>query len=128
MAWGGTMRLHRGIVCIVSTLITTLAISLVRAEDAPKPAYPEYPSETPQKFVPATDTFDFIPRDEMIPMRDGVKLHTVILVPRNATHAPMLLTRTPYDAKELTSHVHSGHLASMLQGYDNPADIVVEDG
>ncbi len=118
------MRLRRATVCIASMLVT----SLVNAEDVPKPAYPEYPSETPQKFVPATDSFDFTPRDEMIPMRDGVKLHTVILVPRNARHAPMLLTRTPYDAKELTSHVHSGQLASMLQGYDNPADVIVEDG
>jgi uncharacterized protein len=35
----------------------------------------------------------------MIPMRDGVKLHTVILVPKGAKHAPILLTRTPYSAK-----------------------------
>jgi len=28
-------------------------------------------------------------------MRDGVKLLTLILVPRGAAHAPMLLTRTP---------------------------------
>jgi predicted acyl esterase len=34
----------------------------------------------------------------MIPMRDGVKLHTVILVPKGAHGAPILLTRTPYDA------------------------------
>ena len=34
----------------------------------------------------------------MIPMRDGVKLHTVILVPKGAKGAPILLTRTPYDA------------------------------
>ena len=33
----------------------------------------------------------------MIPMRDGVKLHTGIYSPRNATEAlPMLMTRTPY--------------------------------
>ena len=34
----------------------------------------------------------------MIPMRDGVKLHTVILVPKGASGAPILLTRTPYNA------------------------------
>ena len=38
-----------------------------------------------------------------IPMRDGVKLHTVILVPREAKGAPILLTRTPYDADKLTT-------------------------
>jgi len=31
----------------------------------------------------------------MIAMRDGVKLHTVILVPKGAHNAPILLTRTP---------------------------------
>ena len=44
------------------------------------------------------------------PMRDGVKLHTVILVPKGAKGAPILFTRTPYDANALTSHAHSAHL------------------
>jgi putative CocE/NonD family hydrolase len=64
----------------------------------------------------------------MIPMRDGVKLHTVILVPRGAARAPILLTRTPYDADRLTSHASSAHLASVLQGYDNATDVIVGGG
>jgi putative CocE/NonD family hydrolase len=64
----------------------------------------------------------------MIPMRDGVKLHTVILVPKGARRAPILLTRTPYDANGLTSHAASGTLAAVLQGYDNAADVIVEGG
>ena len=43
-------------------------------------------------------------------MRDGVRLHTVILVPKGAKRAPILLTRTPYDANGLTSHAASAHL------------------
>ena len=40
---------------------------------------------------------DFERRDEMIPMRDGVRLHTVILVPKGLRAAlPMLFKRTPY--------------------------------
>jgi len=31
----------------------------------------------------------------MIPMRDGVKLYTVIMLPKGAHDAPILLTRTP---------------------------------
>ena len=31
---------------------------------------------------PTNDGFDYVKRDVMIPMRDGVKLHTVILVPK----------------------------------------------
>ena len=61
-------------------------------------------------------------------MRDGVKLHTVILIPKGASHAPILLTRTPYSADELTTHAHSGHLSAILQGYDNATDVIVEGG
>lgn len=64
----------------------------------------------------------------MIPMRDGVRLYTVILVPKGAKRAPILLTRTPYDAKALTSHSHSSHLGPILQGYDNPTDVIVGGG
>src|SRR5256885_10337321 len=98
------------------------------AEDAPKPLYPQYPSETPTRFTPVSDTWDYELRDVMIPMRDGVKLHTVILVPKGAAHTGMLLTRTPYEAKTLTSRTHSGHLGPMLQGYDNATDVILEDG
>src|SRR5262252_7939851 len=67
-------------------------------------------SETPQKFVPTNEGFDHVRRDVMIPMRDGVKLHTVILIPKGAKGAPILLTRTPYNATELTSHAQSAHI------------------
>ena len=41
---------------------------------------------------------DYIKRVEMVPMRDGVKLYTVIMIPKGATNAPIMLTRTPYNA------------------------------
>ena len=106
-----------------------LAVALA-APVAPAAAqqYPDYPSETPAKFEPATASYDHERRVVDIPMRDGVKLHTIILVPKGATHAGILLTRTPYDANALVSHAFSGKLAAILQGYDNPADVVVEDG
>ncbi len=98
------------------------------AADEDKPLYPNFPSETPAKLTPVTDSWDYTRREVMIPMRDGVKLHTVILVPKGAKDAGMLFTRTPYDAKELTGHKHSGHLGPMLQGYDNATDVILEDG
>jgi uncharacterized protein len=104
------------------------ASAALPAANAPQSAYPNYPSETPAHFTPATAGFDYERREVMIPMRDGVKLHTVILVPKGAKHAGILLTRTPYDADALTSHTMSGHLAPMLQGYDNATDVIVEDG
>ncbi len=107
-----------------------LAISLIAAPtlSAQKPQYPSYPSETPANLLPVTDTFDYARREAMIPMRDGVKLHTVILVPRGASHAPILLTRTPYSANQLTSHAYSAHLGPILYGYDNATDVIVEGG
>jgi uncharacterized protein len=95
---------------------------------AQAPQYPALPSEIPASFQGSTDSFDYIKRDVMIPMRDGVKLHAVVLIPKGANGAPMLLTRTPYDASALTSHAHSSHLGSILQGYDNATDVIVEGG
>jgi putative CocE/NonD family hydrolase len=109
-------------------LLLLAASATLPAAGAPQAKYPNYPSETPAHFTPVTTGFDYQRREVMIPMRDGVKLHTVILVPKGAKHAGILLTRTPYDADALTSHTMSGHLAPMLQGYDNATDVIVEDG
>jgi putative CocE/NonD family hydrolase len=96
---------------------------------ASKPKYPDYPSETPATLRPATyEGFDYTRRIAEIPMRDGVHLHTVILVPKGAKNAPILITRTPYDADALTTHAHSSHLSSVLEGYDNATDVIVEGG
>jgi uncharacterized protein len=90
--------------------------------------YPELPSETPAKLVQSNSSFDYEKRDVMIPMRDGVRLHTVIVVPKGAKNAPILLTRTPYSASGQTSHSASAHLGPILDGYDNATDVIVEDG
>src|SRR6201997_1636509 len=92
------------------------------------PQYPNYPSETPAKFQPSTSGFDYTRREVMIPMRDGVKLHTVILIPKGAKSAPMLLTRTPYDADHQTDIAHSSHLGPTLWGYDNATEVIIEGG
>ncbi|MFL6229699.1 MAG: CocE/NonD family hydrolase [Pyrinomonadaceae bacterium] len=86
------------------------------------------PNETPQKFEPTYAGFDYARREVMIPMRDGVRLHTVILVPKGAKGAPILLTRTPYNATDLTTHEQSSHLGPSLQGYDNATDVIVDGG
>src|SRR5215467_7757763 len=101
------------------------------AQSAP-PKYPNYPSETPENLKPpGGSSFDYERREVMIAMRDGVKLHTVILVPKSATkkqQAPILLTRTPYSADELTTHVNSAHLGPSLFGYDNATEVIIEGG
>jgi uncharacterized protein len=86
------------------------------------------PNERPDKPEPTNYGFDYERREVMIPMRDGVKLHTVILVPKGAKDAPILLTRTPYNATELTTRTNSSHLGPSLYGYDNATDVIVEGG
>lgn len=100
-----------------------------RPADGDRPVtYPNLPSETPATFEPVTESYDYVRRDVMIPMRDGVKLHTVLLVPKGARGAPILLTRTPYDATALTTHNESAHLGPILSGYDNATEVIVEGG
>jgi len=95
------------------------------------------PSETPQELKPTNYGLEYERRDVMIAMRDGVKLHTVIIVPKSVIDAnkvdakkkaPILLTRTPYNATELTSHAASSHLGPILNGYDNALEVIVEGG
>jgi uncharacterized protein len=90
------------------------------------PRYPNLPSETPQRFERSAIGSDFDLREVMIAMRDGVRLHTIILVPRGASHAGILLTRTPYDAREMSSNRRSLHLGVRLWGDDNPVEPIVE--
>ena len=79
------------------------------------------PSETPPAFKAHTESFDYVKREEMIPMHDGVKLKTFILIPKGASNAPLLLTRTPYNASERVLRFNSAHLASVVPQMDDTA-------
>ena len=105
----------RAVAFLVSVFALAFAIWAM-AQDKTKPpaTYPQLPSEIPAKFKPVTASFDHTRRKVMIPMRDGVKLHTVILIPRGAKKVPILLTRTPYSADKLTSH--AGFREFMAKG------------
>ena len=114
-------------------------VELPVAQQPPRPGtYPALPSETPANFNPQTDSFEYVRRDVMIPMRDRVRLHTVILLPKGAKDAPILLTRTPYNATELTTHDPRGgeatsappsvHFGPTLYGYDNATEVIVDGG
>jgi putative CocE/NonD family hydrolase len=84
--------------------------------------------ERPAKIRPVIEGFGYERRTVEVAARDGVRLHTIILIPKGARDAPILLTRTPYNAEELTSHAHSGNLAAVLDGYDNASDVIVNGG
>jgi putative CocE/NonD family hydrolase len=119
----------RALPFLVSVFALAFALPAMAQDKTQPPAtYPELPSEIPAKFKPVTDRFDYTRRNVMIPMRDGVKLHTVLLIPKGANKAPILLTRTPYSADKLTSHADSAHLGPVLNGYDNAVDVILEGG
>ena len=71
-------------------------------------------SDIPVIFTPPTTANDYIRREVMMPMRDGTKLFTVIMMPKGVTNAPIVLTRTPYNAAARSSRTDSPHLISRL--------------
>jgi hypothetical protein len=75
---------------------------------------PPLAPDIPANFAMPTQSFDYEKRDVMIPMRDGVKLHTVIMIPKGASHAPIILTRTPYEASKRAERSVSPYLFSTL--------------
>jgi putative CocE/NonD family hydrolase len=89
------------------------------------PAFSQQGGDIPAKFSAPASDFDYTKRDVMIPMRDGVRLYTVIVVPKGARNAPILLTRTPYDAARRASRNSSPHMLAILPEGD---DVFVEAG
>jgi uncharacterized protein len=71
-------------------------------------------SDIPKTFHAPTADQDYIKREAMIPMRDGVKLYTVVVIPKGAQNAPILLTRTPYNAAGRASRSNSTHMLGIL--------------
>jgi putative CocE/NonD family hydrolase len=77
------------------------------------------PSDIPPTFTAPKTGYDYVKRVEMVPMRDGVRLYTVIVIPKGTTHAPILLTRTPYNAARRAARNSSPHMLDELaQGDD----------
>ena len=80
--------------------------------------------DIPVQFA-APDANDYLKRVEMIRMRDGTKLYTVIVAPKGAKNAPMILTRTPYDAAGRATRRESTHMIDLLPQAD---EVFVADG
>src|SRR5260221_4161216 len=113
----------------IAPLFVVLALAGATLSFAGEPAQAAKPvSEIPASFTHETQSFDYVRRIEMIPMRDGVKLNTVILIPRGAKRAPILLTRTPYNAAERNMERYSAHLATVPGESDVVDELVLNEG
>ena len=75
----------------VAVAIALCLSSTVLAADTP----PMTPDISGKPFVAPDVGRDYDKRVVMVPMRDGTRLYTVIVVPKGAHNAPILLTRTP---------------------------------
>ena len=56
------------------------------------------PVIVPPSSKPPASALQYVRRETMIRMRDGARLYTVLIIPRGAKNAPILLDRTPYSA------------------------------
>jgi uncharacterized protein len=122
-----TTRLPRCVAAALGAMALGLAVAAC-ASSSPREPYPELPSETPAHFEPQTAGFDYTRRTVMIPMRDGVLLHTEILIPKGVTQAGIVLTRTPYNAEAMTSAGNSGSLGVELRNDDDLTRVLVRQG
>ena len=82
-------------------------------------------NDVPAKFDKPTAGYDYVKRVEMIPMRDGVKLYTVIWIPKDAHNAPIILTRTPYNAAK---HVREEGSPTLINALPLEAEGYVKAG
>jgi hypothetical protein len=68
--------------------------------------------------TPARTPLEFEKREEMIPMRDGVKLHTLIYTQKGVTEPrPIILTRTPYGIAGSARTMNASYAELSDEGY-----------
>ncbi|HEX8401712.1 MAG TPA: CocE/NonD family hydrolase [Allosphingosinicella sp.] len=91
-----------------------LLASLAFAAGSPAQLVSPRGGDVPAKFTPPIANRDYVKREVMIPMRDGTKLFTVITYPKGIADAPIVLTRTPYDAAGRAKRMDSPRLLSTL--------------
>src|SRR5204863_503551 len=77
---------HRLLTKAAFAMFATLATFSQRSAAQTPPLTPDIP----RKFETPTSSYDYVKRDVMIPMRDAVKLHTVIVIPKGARNAPII--------------------------------------
>jgi putative CocE/NonD family hydrolase len=116
------MRSMTGVSGLVLALGMMATTSMAQAKDTPLDPM------TPDKVASydwVRPEADYVRQEVMIPMRDGVKLHTFIVYRKGVSDAPIILSRTPYDADASTSRNRSQKIEEILPIVDAP---FVNDG
>ncbi|WP_235524118.1 CocE/NonD family hydrolase [Sphingomonas sp. Leaf33] len=94
---------------ILLAATAAIAVTPLAAQQQAAPA-----GDIPAKYEVPKTGYDYDKRVVMVPMRDGTKLYTVIVVPKGATNAPIVLTRTPYNAAGRANRMDSPRMLSAL--------------
>src|SRR5258708_8550682 len=108
------MRAPVGLFHVVAGSLLAIFACAELAANPVQPAAPADEGDIPAKFEGTKTFYDFEKREVMIPMRDGVKLFTVIVIPKGATHAPIILDRTPYSSSKFVSRPPIPHIPLSL--------------
>ena len=98
--------------------LATVAVLAVSAYAAAQPPVTPMTPEMNPSYNATRPEADFIRKEVMIPMRDGTKLFTVIAMKKGTANAPILLTRTVYNAGRATSRTPSQRLVDILPVMD----------
>jgi uncharacterized protein len=107
-------HLSRSVLLPSAWLLCAASASLAQAPPSVTPMTPDVEASYEQTLPSA----DFIRREAMVPMRDGTKLYTVIVMKKGTEKGPILLSRTPYDAHESTHRVASQRIVDILEVMD----------
>jgi len=111
-----------------AVLFLTLAALPLMGQSAPAPApAPLDPmaSDKVASYDWVRPEADYVRREVMVPMRDGTKLFTVVVMRKGTKDAPILLSRSPYNATGHTSRNRSQKIEEILPVMDAP---FVNDG
>src|SRR4051794_36057524 len=95
---------------VLAAAAALLALAAPAFAQAPPPITPDIPTH----FEKPTAQTNWVKRTAMIPMRDGTQLYTVIVMMKGTKDAPILLTRTPYNAKKRAERFASPHIEAEL--------------
>ncbi len=99
---------------MLTVVLTATVVVMARAQTIPAPAVPGLAAPNPQqagmqaRMAEALKDYhgpEYVRSEAMIPVRDGVQLHTVIFRPKESETSgpplPFLMTRTPYGVGEI---------------------------
>ena len=118
----------------IATLIIPLLLAqatVAGAQALPDPSPGTQSPVTPMTpdvvdgYDPVMPDADFIRREAMVPMRDGVKLYTVWVMKKGSRNAPILLSRSPYDAHADAHFAKSQRIVDIVAAMDRD---FVDDG